>query len=89
MALKVSFFLLKHGINGKFFSIIRNIYTKDEACVKLKGKLSPSFGINIGVSLGCIHSPLLFNIFLCDLKVSLNSIALHYQILTLYSGRMI
>ena len=63
--------LLKYGINGKFFNIIRNIYTKDEACVKLKGKLSPSFDINIGVRQGCILSPLLFNIFLCDLAKSL------------------
>ena len=63
--------LLKYGINGKFFNIIRNIYTKDKACVKLKGKCSECFDINIGVRQGCILSPLLFNIFLCDLAKSL------------------
>ena len=66
--------LLKYGINGKFFNIIRHIYTKDKACVKLKGKCSNCFDINIGVRQGCILSPLLFNIFLCDLAKSLTEI---------------
>jgi len=66
--------LLKYGINGNFFNIIRNIYTKDKACVKLKGKCSTRFDINIGVRQGCILSPLLFNIFLCDLAKSLQEI---------------
>ena len=63
--------LLKFGINGNFFNIIRNIYTNDKACVKVKGKCSNSFCVNIGVRQGCILSPLLFNIFLCDLAKSL------------------
>ena len=63
--------LLKYGINGKIFNIIRNIYTNDKACVKVKGKCSDCFDIDIGVRQGCILSPLLFNIFLCDLAKSL------------------
>ena len=55
--------LLKHGINGRFFNIIRNIYSNDKACVKLNGKCSTTFDVNIGVRQGCILSPLLFNIF--------------------------
>ena len=62
---------MKYGINGKFFNIIRNIYTNDKACIKLSGKYSSSFDINIGVRQGCILSPLLFNIFLSDLAGSL------------------
>ena len=63
--------LLKYGINGKFFNIIRNVYLNDEACVKANGVRSTSFDINIGVRQGCVLSPLLFNIFICDLAKTL------------------
>ena len=63
--------LLDRGIDGKFFNIIRNIYTNDKASVKLNG--SP-FDVNVGVRQGCIISPLLFNIFLSDLARSLQEI---------------
>ena len=66
--------LLRLGINGNSFNIIRNIYTNDKACVKVNGKCSNSFSVNIGVRQGCILSPLLFNIFLCDLAKSLSLI---------------
>jgi hypothetical protein len=66
--------LLKYGINRKFFNIIRNIYTNDKACIKLNGKCSSPFDVNIGVRQGCILSPLLFNIFLSDLAKSLHDI---------------
>jgi hypothetical protein len=66
--------LMKYGINGKFFNIIRNIYTNDKACIKLNGKCSAPFDIDIGVRQGCILSPLLFNIFLSDLAKSLHDI---------------
>ena len=66
--------LLKYGINGKFFNIIRNIYTNDKASVKLNGKCSTPFDVNVGVRQGCILSPLLFNIFLSDLARSLQEI---------------
>ena len=58
--------LLNHEIKGKFFNIARNIYTSDEA-IKLNNSRSNSFDLNLGVRQGCILSPLLFNIFLCDL----------------------
>ena len=63
--------LLKHGINGKFFNIIRTIYLYDKACVKDNGKKSMPFDINLGVRQGCVLSPLLFNIFICDLAKKL------------------
>jgi hypothetical protein len=63
--------LLKHGINGKFFNIIGTIYLYDKACVKDNGKKSMPFDINVGVRQGCVLSPLLFNIFICDLAKKL------------------
>ena len=66
--------LLGLGINGKFFNIIRGIYTGDRACIKMGGVRSQSFGINLGVRQGCVLSPILFNIFLSDLAKSLQEI---------------
>ena len=55
------------GITGKFFNILRHIYTTDKACIKLGHSRSDFFNLDIGVRQGCILSPLLFNLFLSDL----------------------
>ena len=60
--------LKNRGINGKFFEIIKTIYTKDMASVKFGDKFSPAFRTNRGVRQGCVLSPLLFNIFLSDIQ---------------------
>ena len=59
--------LLGHNITGQFYNCIRNMYTKDLACICVDGKITESFHINKGVKQGCILSPLLFNIFLSDM----------------------
>ena len=59
--------LLKLGVNGKFFNILRHIYTTDKACIKMGQSRSDFFDLDIGVRQGCVLSPLLFNLFLCDL----------------------
>ena len=66
--------LLNFGINGKFFNIVRGIYTNDQACIKMNNVRCPAFGINLGVRQGCVLSPLLFNIFLCDLAKTLQEL---------------
>lgn len=66
--------LLNIGITGKVFNIIRDIYTSDQACIKLDGSRSPMFNLSLGVRQGCILSPLLFNIFLCDLAKKLSEL---------------
>ena len=66
--------LLSYGIRGRFFNIIKNIYTNDKACVKIRNKYTEDFEINLGVRQGCVLSPLLFNIFLSDLSKKLDSI---------------
>ena len=66
--------LLRQGITGKFFNIIRGIYTGDRACVKMGGVRGSPFSINLGVRQGCVLSPILFNIFLCDLAKTLQEL---------------
>ena len=61
------------GITGKVFNIIKNIYSSDQACVKVDGKISQPFKISQGVRQGCVLSPLLFNIFMAGLAKELSS----------------
>ena len=63
--------LLAHGITGKFYNSIKNMYTQDFACVNTGENLTEKFRINQGVKQGCILSPLLFNIFVSDLTNAL------------------
>ena len=64
--------LQRHGVNGRFFNIIKSIYTNDQACVKTGSQCTKPFDINQGVRQGCVLSPLLFNIFLADLAKDLD-----------------
>ena len=66
--------LLSHGISGRFFNAIKNIYTKDKACIKIGSQYTGTIVINQGVRQGCVMSPLLFNIFLADLAEKFDSI---------------
>ena len=66
--------LLDYNIKGKFFNVIKNIYTNDKASVKIESQITESFSINQGVRQGCVLSPLLFNIFLSDLPQKLELI---------------
>ena len=64
--------LLNHGVCGKFFDILKTLYTNDICCVKVGNKITATFQANQGVKQGCILSPLLFNIFLADLVPCIN-----------------
>jgi hypothetical protein len=59
------------GITGKVFNIIKNIYSSDQACMKVDGKIGKPFKITQGVRQGCVLSPLLFNIFMAGLAKDL------------------
>ena len=64
---------LNLGITGRFFNILRHIYTSDKACIKMGHSCSDFFNLDIGVRQGCILSPLLFNLFLSDLAKQLDT----------------
>ena len=65
--------LLKFGITGDFFNTIKNMYVNDKCRIKIGNTLTDAIYPNQGVRQGCILSPLLFNLFMCDLPSSLNN----------------
>ena len=61
--------MLASGISGKLFDIVKNMYEKAKSSVALTAeKQSDFFTCNIGVRQGENLSPLLFSIYLHDLK---------------------
>lgn len=73
--------LLQSNIGTKFYNIIKNMYLKSEACVKVGNSLTTSFLLKLGVRQGDNLSPSLFNIFINDLPSYLenciDSVMLH------------
>ena len=65
--------LLELGIGRHFYNIVKDMYKKNCAQVKLKQGLTESFAADIGVKQGCVLSPTLFNIFLNDLPAYLDN----------------
>ena len=41
--------LLDFGIDGKFFNVIRNIYTNDKVCTEHEDKITDTIDVNLGV----------------------------------------
>ena len=61
--------MLSSGISGKILNVIKNMYIKTKSSVSLTAEAeSDSFPRNIGVRQGENLSPLLFSIYLQDLK---------------------
>ena len=65
--------LLKNNINGKFYQLIQNIYSKSSCFIKLGQKRTKTFDYNRGVRQGCIISPFLFNLYLNELPKLLDT----------------
>jgi hypothetical protein len=64
--------LLQNSVNGKFFTVITNMYKNIKSCVSLKGSISPFFMSDIGVRQGENLSPVLFSLFLNDLQSNMH-----------------
>ena len=62
--------LLKLGIRGKVLDIVKDIYNKAKSCIKTQNQTGQSqmFSCNIGLRQGESLSPVLFSMFLNDLK---------------------
>ena len=65
------FKLLKSGIRGNMYDIIKHMYEETTASVKHQGILSDIFECNLGVRQGESISPFFFNLFLNDLGEAL------------------
>jgi hypothetical protein len=69
--------LYHRGIRGTIWHVIRNMYRRNRACVRVNGRLSPWFSINIGVKQGSVLSPVLFASFISDLILHLHEKGIH------------
>ena len=65
--------LAKTGITGKFFNVLKHMYTNSFAYIKLSGHLSKRINISKGTEQGHPLSPDLFKIFISDLSPLLES----------------
>ena len=64
------------GISGKMFSNLKAIYNN----VRINGHFTDRFSVNTGLKQGCLLSPVLFNLFMKDLTLALESTRLRIDI---------
>ena len=60
--------LLKSGVDGKVLHVVKDMYKKAKSCVQWNSEISDHFSCSAGVRQGENLSPLLFSIYLNDLK---------------------
>ena len=65
--------LLNQNISGRILNVIRNIYSSAKSCVMVNGVCSNFFNTHIGVRQGENLSPILFSLFLNDMKAYLEN----------------
>ena len=59
--------LLQNKIGGKFYDLIKNLYSNTQCAIKYSNHRTAFFPYKKGVRQGCILSPLLFNFYLNEL----------------------
>ena len=60
--------ILESNINGRFFTVIKNMYANIKSCISINNQKSNFFGCHRGVRQGEILSPALFSLYLNDLE---------------------
>ena len=63
--------LIKSGIDGKVFNLIRSLYDQIKLRVKCLNSLSDLYSCDLGLLQGEILSPFLFSVFLDDVEMHL------------------
>ena len=61
-------------ISKRFFSIIQSLYQNVKCTVRVNDQQTDWFDVNCGLKLGCIVSPMLFNLFISDLTRHINDV---------------
>ena len=61
-----------YGVNGVFYNIIKDTYSKSEGHIKINGKISEAFKILKGTKQGHPLSPELFKVYFKELSDLLN-----------------
>ena len=59
--------LLQYKIDGKFYDLIKNLYSKTKCSIKWADKRTEFFNYQKGVRQRCILSPMLFNLYLNEI----------------------
>ena len=61
--------LIKQGITGNIFSVIRSLYSQIKVCVKHNGQLTDYFNSTSGLLQGEVMSPILFSFYVNDFEM--------------------
>ena len=62
------------GITGRIHKAITSLYDNVKCCVRLNGLKTDYFEVKCGLKQGCILSTLLFNLYVNDLVIKINSL---------------
>ena len=64
--------LLRLGVRGNFYFLLKSMYQNTTACVKLPAGMTRCFDMNLGIRQGDCLSPILFNLFINDISSCFN-----------------
>ena len=62
------------GLNGPIFKAIESLYDSVKCAVRINGLKTEFVDANCGLKQGCILSTLLFNLYVIDLVIKINSL---------------
>ena len=68
------YLLWKAGIQGKMWSVIKDLYARTQSCVLVNGILSNTFSIDQGVAQGCTLSTILLDVFIDPLLIEIEKL---------------